>query len=174
MQLLPSDKRDWRKVPGQILWVYSPLTKRMSSKRMGVPKYWKVCCGSAGRSGLCVEYTAQEVHFISSSVCLRESVSDWCSLTVHIGTHKCAVHGLLCNNLLWRWRKKYFSVINHIFFLVGIRVLHQKHVSVNLCVLSLISVHCLDEYLQKKVILGLENTECNTGLLQKTALPKTV
>lgn len=70
--------------------------------------------------------------------------------------------------------KKYFSVINHIFFLVGIRVLHQKHVSVNLCVLSLISVHCLDEYLQKKVILGLENTECNTGLLQKTALPKTV
>lgn len=93
VQLLPSDKRDWRKVPGKIPWVYSPLTKRMSSKRMGIPKDQKVCCSSAARSGQCVKYAAQEAQcFISSSVCYRESVSDWCSLAMHIGTHKCTLH----------------------------------------------------------------------------------
>lgn len=39
-------------------------------------------------------YAAQQAQqcFISSSVCYGASVSDWCSLAVHVGTHKCAVH----------------------------------------------------------------------------------
>lgn len=61
----------------------------------------------SGISGLPVGYAAQQAQqcFISSSVCYREPVSDWCSLAVHVGSHKCECvfksPGLLCNRLLW-------------------------------------------------------------------------
>lgn len=78
VQLLASVKSDWRRqVPGQIPWVYSPLTKRTSSKRTAAPRGWKVCRGSAAWAGLGWERSALHSRHsaLLAPVCATESLT---------------------------------------------------------------------------------------------------